>query len=330
MATRRPPLHKALAPAYRAAAVVLDGIAPAALNTGVLVAVSGGPDSALLLATLQAHAVRRRFPLQAVHVNHGLSPAAKDLQHAAVTLCQSLDVTCQVESVDVAVAGHEGIEAAARRARHAAFHRTLQRTGLGWLALGHNATDAAETLLQRLLEGAGRGQAALPAVDKPKLRPLIALTRLDVRHAVAALQLPTQEDPMNGDATMLRAWMRETLWPVLTQRFPAADRTLARAANLAGHDHAALEDAAAGAWGPGPRASRRALTALPQAVRTRALRQMLEAAAGEPVRTGREAVEKTARALEHNSRARRLFKAGKVWLVVEGEEVRAQCSGPGK
>lgn len=288
----------------------------------VLVGASGGPDSSLLVAVMALLAPRVGFSVEAVHVNHQLGPHASTMEQAARDVCERFAVPLHQRLVNVRSDGGLGLEGAAREARHAAFSSLMRERAFDFLATGHTATDVAETFLQRILEGSGR-QGALPERDGVKLRPLLELTRDDVRTAVRSAGIPAVHDPMNDDADLLRGYLRSELWPILSSRFGAVDRTLARAALMARQDHDALENWARRTWSNESGLARDVARTLPFAVLTRALRQMVEAAAGMPVRTGAEAVTKCAEAALLGGGPRRRFKAGPVWLTVDRSHVHA-------
>ncbi|MEW5849679.1 MAG: tRNA lysidine(34) synthetase TilS [Myxococcota bacterium] len=301
---------------------VLDGV-PGLSGSTVLVAVSGGPDSALLVKVMSLLAPRRGFHLRAAHINHNLSSAAATLQQHALEACRVAGVPCVVHSVTVPEHSGQGPEGAARAVRRDALELLARELRCQWIATGHNATDVAETFLQRVLEGAGR-QGALRAVEGNRVRPLVALTRGQIRQAVLDVQLPAMDDPMNEQTELLRGHLRRRVWPVLTEKFGAPDRTLARAGQLAQEDDDALETMARRAWQPHIGADRQSLRDLPIALTTRALKQLAESVAGGPIRTGHEAVRKAAKAAVAHGGPVRQFKVGPVWLVVLGTHVVAQ------
>ncbi|MGC1524300.1 MAG: tRNA lysidine(34) synthetase TilS, partial [Steroidobacteraceae bacterium] len=132
---------------------VLDAQVPEGA-TGLAVALSGGADSAsLLIAAASLGRSCRGFALRAVHVDHGLQPAARCFRRACEALCTELNVPLAVISVTVETAAGASLEAAARDARYAALQAQL-RPG-ECLLTAHHALDQAETLLLQALRGAG-------------------------------------------------------------------------------------------------------------------------------------------------------------------------------
>ncbi len=326
-ARKLPAIPPALRVPLQRARMALDGWnAP---GTRVLCALGGGADSALMLHVMVHLGARMGFSVAAVHVNHGLTASAATLETAARDAAEACAVPLCVEQVTVKPNG-EGVEAAARHARHQALARVAHQQACSHLALGHTATDVAETFLQRVLEGAGRGQDVMRAVERGVLRPLLTQTRAQVRLAAEAAALPFVDDPMNQDPALLRGYLRHHVFAPLVARMGAVDATLARAAGLAAADHDALEQWARQAWedgSSGVHAKRAVLAALPTAVCLRALRQMVDRAAEKPVRTGSEACRKMDAALRVPGGRVRRFKAGPVWLVLQRERVLAVPAG---
>jgi tRNA(Ile)-lysidine synthase len=181
----------------------------------VLVGVSGGADSVALLAALLALAPDLRLDLHVLHVDHRLRPdSARDAEFV-LDLARRLNVPAEVARVDVATRG--SVEAAARNARHGALEAAAARLGATRIALGHTADDQAETVLMRLLEGAGvRGLAAIPPVRGRIIRPLIEARRRDVESALRGANLAWIEDPTNRDPKFLRNRIRHELLPLLS------------------------------------------------------------------------------------------------------------------
>src|SRR5512143_43003 len=129
-------------------------------HSHILIGLSGGMDSVVLLHLLHSLAPRFDWRLSAIHVHHGISPNADAWADFCVDLCRQYGIPLHVERVDVALLrGEHGVEAAARKLRHAAF----ARLSCDIVALAHHADDQAETLLLQLLRGAGlKGVAAMP------------------------------------------------------------------------------------------------------------------------------------------------------------------------
>jgi tRNA(Ile)-lysidine synthase len=195
--------------------------APPAVAAGehVLVAVSGGPDSTALLAALAALAPERGWRLTAAHVDHGLRGAASDADRgAAAQVAASLAVPLWVRRVRVGAGGD--LEARARRARLRALAAVAVECDASRIALGHTADDQAETVLLRLMRGAGRGGLAGMRARRGRLiRPLLASTRADVRRFLAERGLPFAVDRSNADLLHARNRVRRLVLPLLAAEF---------------------------------------------------------------------------------------------------------------
>jgi len=210
------------------------------------VAFSGGSDSTALLHALAASPQARARDLRALHVDHGLQADSARWAAHAVQFCASLELPCDVLRVEVAAAG-EGPEAAARHARYAALAAQL---GAGeWLLLGHHRDDQAETVLLKLLRGAGpeglAGMRAMRPLGRGWLwRPLLNLPRALLRDYLAAHHLSCIDDPSNADLKLARNFLRHDLLPRLQAHWPQAIDSIVHSAALS----RAADDALRNAW----------------------------------------------------------------------------------
>lgn len=213
----------------------------------LVLALSGGLDSVVLLHILQGLREQHPFELRAVHIHHALSPHADDWADFCTRLCAShaLELTCH--PVRIAPDDPAGIEAAARHARRQIF------AGLeaDFLLTAHQQDDQAETLLLQLLRGAGpKGLAAMAESHRPpgwlavQLRPLLDVTRTEMLAYAQAQGLAWVEDESNQEPRYRRNALRHQVLPVLEAHFPGARATLARAAALQSDAAALLDDLA--------------------------------------------------------------------------------------
>ncbi|HRA80293.1 MAG TPA: tRNA lysidine(34) synthetase TilS [Thauera sp.] len=213
-----------------ARALTAAGVGPGAR---LCCALSGGVDSVVVLDLLHALAPRHGFLLQVAHVHHGLSPNADAWAQACEARCAQLQLPFSLLQVVVPRDDAEGLEAAARRLRHAA----LDSLACDWLVFGHHQNDQAETLLFRLLRGSGvRGAAAMLAFEPPgparpgRLRPLLDCDRTAIETWARKRSLNWVEDESNIALDFTRNHLRHRVLPIIGERFPAAVPALARAA----------------------------------------------------------------------------------------------------
>lgn len=182
----------------------------------VLVAVSGGPDSVALLHALSALRPDYGLSLVVCHVHHGLRAEADRDAEFVRGLGARLDCPVTVEYVAVPLGGGRSPEEAARAARYAALDRAARAANAARIALGHTADDQVETVLMRVLQGAGpRGLAGIPARRGRLIRPLLDVDRAAVLAHLAAHDLPWVEDATNRDPKLLRNRIRHELLPLL-------------------------------------------------------------------------------------------------------------------
>ncbi|MDZ7854458.1 MAG: tRNA lysidine(34) synthetase TilS [Halomonas sp.] len=203
----------------------------------VWVALSGGLDSSLLLTLAAASAHRHPRPLRALHVHHGLQPAADDFERHCRRLCSRFGVPLHVERISVDLAAGQGLEGAAREARYSVFARRVSPGETLWLA--QHLNDQAETFLLAALRGSGvRGLAGMTACrdwqNRWLERPLLDIARSTLEAEAEQQGLTWVEDPSNDDETLDRNFLRHAVMPLLASRWPHIGEALSRSAALAG------------------------------------------------------------------------------------------------
>jgi tRNA(Ile)-lysidine synthase len=208
----------------------------------VLVALSGGPDSVALLHLLRELEGAGELVVAGVaHVNHRLRGESADAdERSCRQLAADLGLSADVGSADVralAKAEHRSLEDAARKARYAFLDAAADRAGADAIAVGHSLDDQAETFLLRLIRGAGpRGLGSIRPKVGRVIRPLIEISREDLRAYVAERRLVFREDETNADVAIPRNRVRHQLLPQLRQFSPAVVDVLAREAEIARED----------------------------------------------------------------------------------------------
>jgi tRNA(Ile)-lysidine synthase len=216
--------------ALRAAGLPLHG-------ETLVVGLSGGADSVALVDALASLRRRRGFRLVAAHLDHRLRPGSAEEAAFCAVLCAQLDVPLRTGTADVrARAAHErgGLEQAARRERYAFLRRVKGEEAAAAVAVAHTRDDQAETLLLRLLRGAGAtGLGGMRARSGDVVRPLLDVSRPEVLAHLRERGLTWREDPSNADLAHRRNRVRHELIPYLEERFnPGIRAALARTAAL--------------------------------------------------------------------------------------------------
>lgn len=259
--------------------------AMASVDASLLVACSGGPDSiATLIAVARSHA----GGVTAAWFDHAMRPAAEVAREGAVARRVACDLGVPVVEGRARTRPHG--EAAARTARYRWLARAAAKVGVIACVTGHTRDDQAETVLLRLVRGAGARGAAGMAADAPwpvvvpsapalrLLRPLLDVSRVEVEAYLAALGVDAAQDPSNESREYARNRVRHDVLPLLAEVNSNAAAHLAAFAAREREDDAALS-AWAARWLDAytkPSAGalalpRKALAALPQAVARRAL-----------------------------------------------------------
>lgn len=215
---------------------------------GMVVAVSGGPDSVALLRALLALRGPEGPPLLIAHLNHQLRGAESDEDEDFVRCLNSQligegyrELGFRGERLNVAEhAQGENLESVARRVRYAWLTRVAEEACLHFVATGHTADDQAETVLHRLLRGTGlrglRGIASRRRLspDVELVRPLLQTTRAEVLAYLNELDQPSRHDSSNACLDFTRNKIRHELLPLLTREYnPALPRVLTRLAEEA-------------------------------------------------------------------------------------------------
>ena len=212
---------------------------------GVLVGVSGGVDSVVLLDLLAelAGRKRRRYRLTVAHLDHGLRAESAEEADFVESLARSRWLPIVRERIEVRVqadAAGEGVEHAAREARYAFFRRAAGNAHATAVALGHHADDNAETILFRLFRGTGlRGLAGIPPVralgrNLRVVRPLLDFPRERLLAWARSRNLSWREDPSNEDPVYRRNVLRHELLPLVRRTVnPDARQAVLRLADQA-------------------------------------------------------------------------------------------------
>jgi tRNA(Ile)-lysidine synthase len=213
------------------------------VGDGLLLAVSGGGDSMAMLHVMARLAPRFGIGLFAHGVDHGLRAEAS----AELDLAQALATELGIEfsRTELVVARGSNLQARAREVRYAALKARATALGCAIIATAHHADDRAETVILRLLRGAGlAGLGVLPAREGHLLRPLVRARRSDILAHLARHELDYASDPSNENTRYLRVKVRQELMPLLIGISPGIVEHLGAIADQASATRGGDADAA--------------------------------------------------------------------------------------
>ncbi len=256
----------------------------------VLVAVSGGLDSMVLLHVLNGLAARHRWRLAVAHFNHHLRGRNSDADARLVRQTAGklkLPFVAGRGEVRVFARRHKlSLEMAARQLRHGFLAREAGRLGISEVALAHHADDQLELFFLRLLRGGGgEGLAGMkwrgPSPNAPHIqlvRPMLDQAKAQLRDFAAGQGIDFREDASNALLEIKRNRLRHELLPLLRSKYqPALDRVVLRAMEIIGGEAEFVTEAAAKwlAQARGPEGPAEKFEALPIAVQRRCVQLQL-------------------------------------------------------
>ncbi|MCP3700404.1 MAG: tRNA lysidine(34) synthetase TilS, partial [Aliivibrio sp.] len=168
----------------------------------LVVALSGGIDSMVLLRLASIYAKDKQLECIAVHVNHGLSQHAFDWEAVCQAHCDSLSIPLYIERVQLVVSAQDSLEEVARKARYKALDKHMQANSL--LLTGQHQDDQVETFFLALKRGSGpAGLSSMPSImplsQGYKCRPLLSVSRTEIEQYAQENQLDWVEDESNND-----------------------------------------------------------------------------------------------------------------------------------
>lgn len=218
----------------------------------LIVAVSGGVDSIVLLHVLRGLAEEMAIELIVCHVDHRMrDESAHDAEYVA-EMCHKWNITCRTECVDVWARVRttgESPEEAARNLRYDVFYRLSEELGGAKIVLAHHRDDQAETVLLHLLRGTGTcGLGGIRRVRGRLLRPFLMFAKSELEAYAAEYGLVPCVDMTNYDTKYLRNRIRHQLLPELESYQPQVRRMLCRLAQLSQEEEDFMEAATDGYW----------------------------------------------------------------------------------
>lgn len=210
------------------------------------VAFSGGPDSVCLLHLLLTEGHRKR--LRVVHIDHGLDAESGDRARRAVEIAAGIGIDCMLERLTAEqLPGKGGPEASARHARYSRFQSMMQVGD--HLLTAHHADDQVETVLLRLMRGAGpAGLAGMQAIRRLApgwlARPLLTWSQSEIFDYLERHRVDFLEDPTNKDLSLDRNYLRHHVLPEIGRRWPGYRSSVLQSARWQGAAARALDEEA--------------------------------------------------------------------------------------
>ena len=209
------------------------------LEQGTLVGLSGGVDSVMLLCFLLEY--RRRhggeYTIAAAHINHGIRGEEAERDAAfCKSLCDLLGVELITKAFHVptiARGSHIGIEESARIVRYSAFDMIISgRNDISTLAVAHNMSDSVETVVFNIIRGSGaRGASGIRPVRDNIIRPLIGVSKDEIRSYADTFGLPYVMDSTNLSDDYTRNYIRHEVIPSLSRISSDPERMISRFAD---------------------------------------------------------------------------------------------------
>ena len=244
-----------------------DKICPDLWNDGLVIGVSGGPDSLALLHILSRFS---ELPSQTIiaHLDHQLrNDSSKDGQLVA-QIAQSWGFRSVVDSqnIEKIASKHKlSIEDAGRQARYTLFKRLADKHNIKLILVGHNADDQVETILMHFVRGTGisglSGMSTITPIAPSMLsisnheksdtvigRPLLSTTRHQIQEYCFMNNLNTIQDPSNNDKRYLRNRIRHEIVPILKDINPNIHQTTSHISAVLKHSQRVLQQANSTAW----------------------------------------------------------------------------------
>lgn len=220
------------------------------INTGetIIVCISGGVDSVVLLYILMELAGEYKFSIIACHLNHCLRGKESDRDEVYVKgLAKKLGIKIVCKKINVLSFYKKGdsLQDIARNVRYVFFEDVVKRYQADKIATGHNEDDQAETVITRFIRGAGlNGLSGIPPVRDKYIRPLIDVSRKEIEEYAVNKGLRFVQDSSNNNTKYLRNRIRLELIPALEEYNPAIKNDMARLSCILARDENYIKEAA--------------------------------------------------------------------------------------
>ncbi len=205
-------------------------------NIELIVAYSGGVDSQVLLHALMQLKQKKLIlnPITVCHVNHGLSSNALHWQEFVKQECDKLPINLVIKSVNIQAKAQQSLEALARDARYNVLKSLSDKQSV--VLTGHHSDDQTETFLLALKRGSGLKGLSAMAIESQLgqhllVRPMLNISRQEIICYAKEHELAWIEDESNTDTSFDRNFIRQTIMPLLRERWPGISKTINRSSS---------------------------------------------------------------------------------------------------
>lgn len=204
----------------------------------ILLSLSAGKDSMLLLDIMLKLRMEYDIDFGIFHLNHMMrgDDAGRDEGHIS-GLCERLGLPLHLERYDFNAMGHRGssFEEAARDTRYRLLESTAASGGYTKIATAHNSDDVVETIMMRIFTGTGiHGLSGIPPRRGKVIRPILCVSSSDIHEYLRAHSIEWREDLTNRDTAYSRNFLRNTIIPMVEERFPMASRAVLSLGEVSG------------------------------------------------------------------------------------------------
>lgn len=195
---------------------------------GIVIGVSGGPDSMCLLNNLieinKDNNIDLNFKLYVAHINHMIREEADEETEYVQKFCKKNNIECFIKKIDVKKVAEEnkiGAEEAGRKIRYDFFEEIMKKTNSSKIAIAHNLNDKVETVLMNIIRGSGtRGLIGIESIRENKyIRPLIDIDRKQIEDYCKEHKLEPKIDKSNFENIYTRNKVRNILVPFIEKEF---------------------------------------------------------------------------------------------------------------
>lgn len=290
-------------------------------KTSILIAFSGGPDSTALLRVLVALREKLSLTLAAAHVNYRVRGKDSEEDERAVTaLCKAYDVPLFVLRPRGMTGKNEEVF---RDIRYRFFEKTRARLGFDSIATAHTEDDQAETILMRLLRGAGAtGLSGMRPKHGRVIRPFLRIRKRDLISFLKKEGLSFRTDKTNQDTLILRNRIRGKLLPLLEKEYqPNIRKILANTAALLSEKNGSDEPELPIVIRGSVAFSRSGFLALSESVQSYELRRLFRLISGTGKNPGSAFVHEAKKLIGSPKNKIRKFESGQLKIEARGDTV---------